>query len=220
MQSLNDLDALIAAAEAEQNSSASESESISEEHKLKPKKKRNQGPKENKILKKRENVIKEDDGDDDEEQQKKKRKISQALCFKYLAGSCTFEDCTFKHEKLNRLDDKEKIQMMQDLRKRPYEEALALKIRELNIPKCKDFAKKGECRQNERCRFWHLDNKHISKWAGFPFYCEYCWKPLTSQDQKDEHEKAPVHLNNVKKYGGGNDVQKKKKWSNDWSNTW
>jgi len=197
MRSLNDLDQLIAAVGLEDEDDNSTREDSDEELEEKRKKKK-RGNSFNGGASSSSSTI---TGSSSSLEGKKKRKTAHGLCFKYLANECTFEDCLFRHERLERLDEKDLAQLMQDLRKRPYDEALAKRIRDLNIPKCKDFAR-GFCKHELKCRFWHLDNAHISRWAGFSFYCDACWKPLTSIDQKEEHDNSMKHLNNMRTCGG------------------
>lgn len=66
-------------------------------------------------------------------------------------------------------------------------------IKDMNIPGCKDFKKKGECAKGDKCRFWHITDAGIARWAGFEHYCEVCSKPVTSAEQMKEHLESKKH---------------------------
>eukprot|EP00397_Hematodinium_sp_SG-2012_P061922 GEMP01082763.1.p1 GENE.GEMP01082763.1~~GEMP01082763.1.p1 ORF type:complete len:241 (+),score=42.83 GEMP01082763.1:85-723(+) len=204
MPSLNELDKLIQELEAKDDAlsdgDSDDSTSPDKENSTTRRKVREQSPKRKRTKAVRDAMAAAGTEKMDTDVPPKRRKLSQGLCFKYLANACAFEDCQFRHVKLERLDEQDEALLLADLRKKPYDEALAGRIRNLNIPKCKDFGR-GKCKHDTKCRFWHLDDENISKWAGFPFWCHACWKPLTSKDQQDEHNKSARHKQNLEQYG-------------------
>jgi Zinc-finger double-stranded RNA-binding len=124
----------------------------------------------------------------------KRRQGLSTLCFNYLKGKCKFSDCMFRH--VNKLETDDKLELMNELKRKPgYDSDLALYVKNLNIPVCKQF-NKGLCKY-AKCGFWHVDNPNIAKWAGFDFYCSKCNKGFTSESQLHEHKLGKVHNNKV-----------------------
>lgn len=126
------------------------------------------------------------------------RKGGSKLCFKFLAGKCELQDCLFDHVDIEHFHDDDKRQIVAELSKRRnFDPELAKKVQQLNIPKCKQFDKTGWCSQGDKCRYWHMDNAKVAKWAGFNMFCDICVKPISSEDMMQEHLNSKMHKGNV-----------------------
>ncbi|CAJ1402944.1 unnamed protein product [Effrenium voratum] len=175
MVSLNDLDQQIGALESAEEEEAEEDEVVEE--------KRSKGSREPKSKLEAE-----------ETKRKKGRAARNAVCFRYLEGTCKFDDCKFGHVNPQKLTSEERAQVLQELPLRKYSKKLSEAIRALNIPRCKDFHQRGGCkRPTGKCHFWHLTDATVAKWAGFDFWCAVCSKGFTSEDQMLEHKASKVH---------------------------
>lgn len=120
---------------------------------------------------------------------------SKGICFKHLYGACKFDDCKFRHIKPSRLSTEDVAEILQELPQREFRIELRDVIRDLNIPKCKDFHQRGGChRAAGKCHFWHLNDAAVARWAGFDFWCDVCSKGFTSEEQMDTHLKGRAHL--------------------------
>eukprot|EP00392_Amoebophrya_sp_AT5.2_P000409 g410.t1 len=130
------------------------------------------------------------------------RKGFSKVCFRFLRdNACNFENCLFEHKKLSELSDAELIALRKELEFKPFCEKLALKIQNLNIPVCKEYKQYGSCSMGEaKCRYWHLKNAAVAKWAGFGYWCEACWKPITSLEAWEEHVKSKRHRDMVPRH--------------------
>eukprot|EP00929_Paragymnodinium_shiwhaense_P071335 TRINITY_DN36280_c0_g1_i2.p1 TRINITY_DN36280_c0_g1~~TRINITY_DN36280_c0_g1_i2.p1 ORF type:complete len:314 (-),score=55.78 TRINITY_DN36280_c0_g1_i2:287-1123(-) len=129
-----------------------------------------------------------------EKKKKRRRGVSIAVCFRYLAGKCAFDDCQFRHVKASKLETEEQAQMLKELPQRKFDPEVAEVLRQLNIPKCRDFHQKGTCpRPAGKCHYWHLADAVIARWAGFPFWCDTCKKGLSSEQQVEDHGKSKAH---------------------------
>ena len=128
---------------------------------------------------------------------KKSRLGMSSICFKFLTGSCKLEDCIFRHVDLVKLTEEEKGELTRDLHKRPYDSDLGMKIKNLNIPTCKEFSKTGSCKFNIKCRFWHIESENDAKWAGCTHWCEACRKAFTSDSQYREHCNGKFHKSKI-----------------------
>lgn len=135
-----------------------------------------------------------------------KKKNSKGICFKFLYGACKFDDCKFRHIKPSRLATEDLAEVLQELPLREFKTELRDVIRDLNIPKCKDFHQRGGClRAHGKCHFWHLTDATVARWAGFDFWCDACSKGFTSDEQMDTHLKGKAHLEAAGRHpkGGG-----------------
>ena len=104
---------------------------------------------------------------------RKGRGERNAVCFRYLEGSCKFEDCRFMHVSATKLTHEERAQVLQELPKRAFSQPLAEVIKALNIPRCKDFHQRGGCKRPKgQCHFWHLTDAQVARWAGFNYWCQ------------------------------------------------
>merc|ERR1712129_198733 len=113
-------------------------------------------------------------------------------------GSCKFDDCMFEHVAGGKLTQEERAQVLWELPKRPWDPVLGEVIKQLNIPRCKDFHQRGGCKQLDgKCHFWHLTGAAVAKWAGFGFWCEACQRPLTSEQQLIDHKASQMHRDSV-----------------------
>lgn len=124
---------------------------------------------------------------------KKSRLGMSSICFKYITGTCTLNDCIFRHVDLERLKEEEKGELTRDLHKRPFDAELGSKIKNLNIPTCKEFSKTGACKFSLKCRFWHIETENDARWAGCTHWCECCRKAFTSDSQYREHCNGKFH---------------------------
>ncbi|KAF4684771.1 hypothetical protein FOZ60_007328 [Perkinsus olseni] len=190
--SLNDLDAQLAALEA----SSSDSDASSSEDERSPV----QVPRETKKRKL----------NDEEKAQEKlsnkvlRKKMRQGLsnlCFSYLTGKCKFEEmgkpCLFSHVKPEEMTDADKAELIRELRHRKrFDPALARVAQNLNIPMCRMYKKTGQCKQGEKCKFWHLRNELDGRWKGMEFWCETCYLGFTSEEQLKEHKNGKTHKSN------------------------
>lgn len=132
----------------------------------------------------------------------KRAKNINAICFKYLAGSCKFDDCRFLHVNPLKLTLEERSEVLRELPLRQFDQSLAVVIGSLNIPQCKDFHQRGGCNKPPgRCHFWHLTSGAVAKWAGFDFWCDACSKAFTSEEQMLGHQEGRAHLQVVGKGG-------------------
>jgi hypothetical protein len=127
---------------------------------------------------------------------KKARLGMSDICFKFLAGKCTLEDCIFRHSTLDSLTEEEKGDLVRELRRKPFELVVGGLVKQLNIPVCKTFSKQGVCKF-QKCRFWHIESENDAKWAGSPFWCELCRKAFTSDNQLREHNNGKFHKSNL-----------------------
>ena len=128
---------------------------------------------------------------------KKSRLGMSSLCFKFLTGACKLEDCIFRHADLSKLTEEEKGELTRDLHKRPFDQELGAKIKNLNIPTCKEFSKTGTCKFNHKCRFWHIETENDAKWAGCTHWCQPCRKAFTSESQFREHCNGKFHKSKI-----------------------
>jgi len=124
---------------------------------------------------------------------KKSRLGMSSICFKFLTGTCKLDDCIFRHIELEKLTEEEKGELTRDLHKRPFDQELGNKIKNLNIPTCKEFSKTGSCKFNQKCRFWHIETENDAKWAGCTNWCQPCRKAFTSESQYREHCNGKFH---------------------------
>jgi hypothetical protein len=124
---------------------------------------------------------------------KKSRLGMSSICFKFITGNCGLDDCIFRHVDLNGLSEEEKGELTRDLHKRPFDAELGSKIKNLNIPTCKEFSKTGDCKFNLKCRFWHIATENDAKWAGCMYWCQCCRKAFTSDSQYREHCSGKFH---------------------------
>ena len=123
---------------------------------------------------------------------KKARQGMSDLCFKFLVGKCRVDNCILRHSTLESLDEEEKGELVRELHRKPFEAELGKLIKDLNIPTCKTFSKQGECKF-AKCKFWHIETENAAQWAGYPFWCESCWKAFTSETQLREHNNGKLH---------------------------
>jgi hypothetical protein len=140
----------------------------------------------------------EEEASRNQKARKKRKRGLSTICFQYLKGSCKFsKTCTFNHVSATKLESEEKIEIMRELRLRPFDADLARVIANLNIPQCKSFTKNHNCKYDRKCQYWHIDSAAISRWAGFPFWCDACKKGFTSETQLTEHQKGKFHISNL-----------------------
>ena len=128
---------------------------------------------------------------------KKSRLGMSSICFKFLTGACKLEDCIFRHVELSKLTEEEKGELTRDLHKRPFDQELGNKIKNLNIPTCKEFSKTGSCKFSQKCRFWHIETENDAKWAGCTHWCQPCRKAFTSDSQFREHCNGKFHKSKI-----------------------
>ena len=128
---------------------------------------------------------------------KKARLGMSSICFKYVLGACKLSDCIYDHVNLDSLKDEERGQLTRELHKRPYDPALGSKVKQLNIPICKEYTKTGQCKWTTRCRFWHIQTENDAKWSGSDFWCQPCRKAFTSDVQLREHCNGKFHKSRV-----------------------
>ncbi|CAD7937788.1 unnamed protein product [Amoebophrya sp. A25] len=148
--------------------------------------------------------------EEEKRRQDAKRRIRQhaqkgfsKVCFRFVRdGQCKFDDCLFEHKAMRHFSEEDLVRFRKELEYKPFEQKIADQLRELNIPSCKDYNRTGDCKKGAKCNFWHISNAHVARWAGFPYYCELCWKPITSKDAWDEHVASKKHLQNARQWGG------------------
>mmetsp|Transcript_2501 Transcript_2501/g.5880 ORF Transcript_2501/g.5880 Transcript_2501/m.5880 type:complete len:316 (-) Transcript_2501:34-981(-) len=129
------------------------------------------------------------------QEQRKRGALQASVCFRFLREACKFDDCKFRHIRAAELTPELTAGVLRELPLRKFDQKLADVIRDLNIPRCKDFHQYGNCTRREgQCHYWHLTSAAVAKWAGFNFWCEPCSKAFTSEEQMREHEKGRPHL--------------------------
>ncbi|CAE8614458.1 unnamed protein product, partial [Polarella glacialis] len=139
---------------------------------------------------------------------RKDQAARNAVCFRHWLGTCKFEDCKFMHVNPAKLTLEERAQVLRELPLREFDPKLAEVIQGLNIPNCKDFHQRGECKKpGGRCHFWHMTSGTIARWAGFAFWCDPCSKAFTSEDQMLEHQQSKGHLRRAVSWNSGTQDQ-------------
>lgn len=123
---------------------------------------------------------------------KKTRQRLSDICFKFVLGRCELADCIFRHSTLESLNEEEKGELVRELHRKPYDAEMGAKVKQLNVPVCKTYSKQGECKF-QKCRFWHIQTENDAKWAGSPFWCSNCRKAFTSDSQLREHTNGKLH---------------------------
>ncbi|KAF4651901.1 DNA-(apurinic or apyrimidinic site) lyase, partial [Perkinsus chesapeaki] len=177
--SLNDLDAQLAALEASDSSSSDDEEEVAP-----VRGKKRELDDETKAQEKLSNKV----------LRKKMRQGLSNLCFSYLTGSCKFDEmgkpCLFSHVKPEEMTDADRTELIRDLRHRKkFDPALAKVAQNLNIPMCRMYKKTGQCKQGEKCKFWHLRNELDARWKGMDYWCGVCYLGFTSKEQLEDHKK-------------------------------
>jgi len=127
---------------------------------------------------------------------KKHRQRLSDICFKYIVERCSLSDCIFRHCTLESLGEEERGELVRELHRKPFDAEIGVKVKQLNVPVCKTFSKQGECKF-QKCRFWHIQTENDAKWAGCPFWCQTCRKAFTSDSQLREHVNGKVHKSNA-----------------------
>ncbi|EER09038.1 hypothetical protein Pmar_PMAR021687 [Perkinsus marinus ATCC 50983] len=193
--SLNDLDAQLAALEGSDDGDSSSSSSSEDEKS--PVKAVREGKKrklndEEKAQEKLSNKV----------LRKKMRQGLSNLCFSFLTGKCKFEEggksCLFSHVKPEEMTAGDKAELIRELRHRKkFDPALAKVAQNLNIPMCRMYKKTGQCKQGEKCKFWHLRNELDARWKGMEYWCQTCFLGFTSEDQLKEHRNGKTHKANA-----------------------